>query len=203
MAKCMTQGCHNSAHSRGLCLMHYQHVRRLVAAGKATWKDLEAQGRVKPDKRIIKSDAVKCLTPDCPDAPQHRGLCLSHYRSARRLVALGKTTWEALGAQGVVGPRHRIKLDDRNFRKEGAEVKSSGPREAKPKDPLASKTINQSLKYNTREGFALAYLDAWAKLYSPDVPIEEKRLWPPDPPIYVPAQFRKEEETKCTKSMLK
>lgn len=51
-------------------------------------------------KTKVKIDIYKCLRPECENVAAHRGLCLSCYQAARRLVALKKTTWEALIQRG-------------------------------------------------------------------------------------------------------
>lgn len=152
---------------------------------------------------------IPCIIPQCTKPQRSRGLCNACARRAYHSVEKGTATWADLEELGFALPpkdptkqtHEEVKAKQREGYYRRASLakgrplkKSSLP--TKPIDPLASKTINQSLKINSREGFALAYLDAWAKLYSPGAPIEEKRLWPPDQPIYVPAQFRKEEETK-------
>lgn len=38
----------------------------------------------------------KCLAPDCNRPPKTRGLCLSCYQCASKLVKDGAVTWEAL-----------------------------------------------------------------------------------------------------------
>ena len=43
----------------------------------------------------------KCRMPKCNREVVTRGLCDACYRSTKRLIALGKTTWERLEADGL------------------------------------------------------------------------------------------------------
>jgi hypothetical protein len=46
-------------------------------------------------------DPPICATPDCAERPKWKGLCDRCYRSAKRLVDAGKTTWEDLASLGL------------------------------------------------------------------------------------------------------
>ena len=50
-----------------------------------------------------------CMTPECksPSVPVVRGLCAVCYRSAKRLVDNGKTTWTELETMGLALPAHQ------------------------------------------------------------------------------------------------
>jgi len=54
------------------------------------------------------SKIPKCLYPGCESAQKVRGLCQTHYQYALRLVKRGKTTWEALEAEGKALPAKRV-----------------------------------------------------------------------------------------------
>ena len=41
-----------------------------------------------------------CLFPECKKIINSRGLCTTHYRSARELIKKGKITWEELEKMG-------------------------------------------------------------------------------------------------------
>lgn len=45
----------------------------------------------------------KCLVPACKkmEAPDMKGLCVSCYSSAKKVVDAGNTTWEAIEALGL------------------------------------------------------------------------------------------------------
>lgn len=43
----------------------------------------------------------RCLNPQCDAEPWARGLCNACYSAARRQVALGRVTWEALEQAGM------------------------------------------------------------------------------------------------------
>lgn len=45
--------------------------------------------------------SAKCLSPDCRDAPQHKGLCMKCYSAAKKMVEEGKTSWEELASMGL------------------------------------------------------------------------------------------------------
>lgn len=47
-----------------------------------------------------------CLAPGCQRAPKTRGLCLSCYQCASKLVKDGATTWEALEQAGKCRAPH-------------------------------------------------------------------------------------------------
>lgn len=44
----------------------------------------------------------RCIYPECGKKRYARGLCATHYDSARKLVKLGKTSWEKLLENGKV-----------------------------------------------------------------------------------------------------
>ena len=45
-------------------------------------------------------DKVICLVPGCTADEFSRGLCVTHYQNARRLIKRGKTSWEKLESLG-------------------------------------------------------------------------------------------------------
>ncbi len=55
----------------------------------------------------------KCLVPACKklEAPDFKGLCVSCYASAKKVVDAGGTTWEAIAALGLC----RLKTQDNPF----------------------------------------------------------------------------------------
>lgn len=56
----------------------------------------------------MKPKLNKCLFPECKNLEQTRGLCKTHYLTARILVKIGKTTWKELEDQKkVMAPRPR------------------------------------------------------------------------------------------------
>jgi hypothetical protein len=65
----------------------------------------------------------RCLNPNChKEAKTVRGLCLSCYGAASRLVRIGKTTWGTLEANGKILPVVKggitgWLLDDKKIRK--------------------------------------------------------------------------------------
>ena len=44
---------------------------------------------------------TKCLNPACKNHANSRGLCISCYNTASRLIQKGKTTWLAMERRGV------------------------------------------------------------------------------------------------------
>ncbi len=53
-------------------------------------------------------EKAKCLRTDCERPSASRGLCLSCYHSAQRLVKEGRTTWDTLEKAGkVLAVRYR------------------------------------------------------------------------------------------------
>lgn len=55
-----------------------------------------------------KAYKMKCLHPECEKQGHSRGLCLSCYMGARKLVASGKTTWGDLEQQGKCNKSTRM-----------------------------------------------------------------------------------------------
>lgn len=49
----------------------------------------------------------KCLRPECKKKAYGRGLCMSDYLAARRLVIAGKTTWAELEKNKKASPIYR------------------------------------------------------------------------------------------------
>lgn len=47
----------------------------------------------------------ECLFPKCDKTPLARGLCVSHYNSARLLVRKNITTWAKLESSGKALPK--------------------------------------------------------------------------------------------------
>jgi hypothetical protein len=58
-------------------------------------------------KKVETKKADLCIRPGCNSPAKIKGLCLSDYTSAARLVKKGKTTWEELEAKGKVLPNKR------------------------------------------------------------------------------------------------
>lgn len=68
---------------------------------------MKIHGPIEPESKPRPPAAIpreKCLQEGCGKAQTHRGLCLSCYRSASRLVRRGKITWEELEAAGQALP---------------------------------------------------------------------------------------------------
>tara|TARA_R100000458_G_scaffold59951_1_gene73209 strand:+ start:29713 stop:29952 length:240 start_codon:yes stop_codon:yes gene_type:complete len=53
---------------------------------------------MKTNKELI------CIAPNCERHVYSRGLCISHYNMASKLVSEGKTNWNKLEANGKVLP---------------------------------------------------------------------------------------------------
>lgn len=47
------------------------------------------------------SEYDKCLSPECKNCCQYKGLCSSCYGSAKQLINDEKTTWEELAGMGL------------------------------------------------------------------------------------------------------
>jgi len=60
--KCIVDYCSNDTtdlcSARGLCGKHYRSIRRIIAKGITTWKQLEERGKVRPDGRAAKSNRL-------------------------------------------------------------------------------------------------------------------------------------------------
>lgn len=59
---------------------------------------------MKPDPKSTGSAFMapsrNCLNPNCTRKAAHRGLCLSCYQTARRLVTQKRVTWQELEQRG-------------------------------------------------------------------------------------------------------
>lgn len=51
--------------------------------------------------------STKCIVPVCIKGPKFRGLCNSHYATAKMLVKANRTTWAKLAEQGKALPPKR------------------------------------------------------------------------------------------------
>jgi len=48
------------------------------------------------------SKRLSCLTPSCGKSPiAYKGLCMTCYKTAKKLVEAKQTTWEALAQMGL------------------------------------------------------------------------------------------------------
>ena len=48
--KCLVPMCIADLRVRGLCVKHYSTARKLVSAGRTTWRDLEKAGKSEPQR---------------------------------------------------------------------------------------------------------------------------------------------------------
>ena len=64
---------------------------------------------------------AKCLTEKCSAqaAPMRRGLCTRCYRSAKKLVESGQTTWAELDGMGLAQSEDKFLVEFKK-RKEGS-----------------------------------------------------------------------------------
>lgn len=106
---CLCPGCDFAQHKNGVCQQHFEKISAAVEAGEAEWEDIANQGyaRLTPpeddpdyprDNRRRKRPRDICLAPGCVKDERSRGLCMTHYHIARRLIMKGKTTWGRLEA---------------------------------------------------------------------------------------------------------
>lgn len=52
----------------------------------------------------------KCKVRGCKNDSRARGLCVSCYGSANRMVHLGETSWEEMEQQGMVSRKQKSKF---------------------------------------------------------------------------------------------
>ena len=53
MKACLYPDCKRRVHCRGLCMRHYQCVKRMVNRGETDWGYLERNGRTVPAKKTF------------------------------------------------------------------------------------------------------------------------------------------------------
>ncbi len=79
---CSAPGCTRGVHARGLCQMHYDHLRK--RQGVRTDDSRRAEARAGPWRKPDPFARAACSVPGC-DAPHHaKGYCKSHYSRLRR-----------------------------------------------------------------------------------------------------------------------
>lgn len=100
MALCKVNGCVNPRKDRGICSGHLVAFGQQVDLGEASWEDYEKIGVCIPEKPLAKT----CVTQGCGIKANARGLCLTCYAAALRLMKVKGIQWYDLEKLGVSLP---------------------------------------------------------------------------------------------------
>lgn len=140
--RCMIAGCSARRMGRGVCIMHYNQVRKAIIRGEMTEQQAidakmilpcsmrskrtvnwEASGLkpkgVKPPPAAINADPSVCIWSGCNKKPHHRGACWGHYNQVRDSILKGQFTEDEAIAAGMVVPgQRRIGWNQPKYRKQ-------------------------------------------------------------------------------------